>query len=133
MSDVPKAKKKGRSHLSSTFLFQSEATECQSLSVLSNRGADPSAVPFWWWWWTDPQVFKKTRINPVMQKHRCFCARFASPKVSTWKQVTIHQFNREVLTLPGTPYEVLGAGGSWLAESASALNILSRCVALGCN
>lgn len=67
-----------------------------------------------------------------MQKHRCLCLMFTSPKVSTQKQVIILQSNREVLTLLGTWYQllVLVAAGQ---QSAPALSTVARCVTLGDN
>lgn len=35
----------------------------------------------------------------VMQKHQHFCKRFIDPEEGMWRQINVHQFNREVLML----------------------------------
>lgn len=39
-------------------------------------------------------------MSTAMQKCQCFYVGFRDPEESTWRQVNIHQFNGEVLTLP---------------------------------
>lgn len=34
-----------------------------------------------------------------MQKHQHFCKRFIDPEEGMWRQINVHQFNREVLML----------------------------------